>query len=168
MPEYRQVPLAGVHASPTVGLVAGQIKVAEQSHCRVAVLPAPAVPPGNPPPPGARTQLQLIPLYAQVDWTPLSVQALASAGADPGQAAGLFGTPVELPPVEPVPDRPPVEVLPPAPGVPSPPSSVEPPQAATNAKPATSKPLIPYRRAFMTSSSAGPRARRLRANHRFH
>jgi|SRR6185369_983152 len=161
------MPLA-VQASPAVGFVAGQTKVAVQSHCLAAVLAAPAVPPGNmPPPPTGRRQLQLIPVYAQVDCMPLSVQALASAGADAGHPAGLFGSPMEAPPVEPVPDRPPVEVLPPAPGVPSPPSS-EPPQAATNAKPATSKPLIPYRRAFMTSSSAGPRAHRLRANHRFH
>ena len=160
------MPLAGVQASPVVGFAAGQTRVAVQSHCRVAVLPAPAVPPGKmPPPPSARTQLQLIPLYAQGDCAPLSVQAVASAGTDAGQPAGLLGAPVEPPPT---PERPPLEFLPPAPGVPSPPSSVEPPQAATNAKPATSKPLIPYRRAFMTSSSAGPRARKLRANHRFH
>src|ERR1041384_2766112 len=101
------------------------------------------MPPGNiPPPPRIRTQLQLMPVYSQVDCMPLSVQALAFAGAVAGQA-GLFGTPVE-PPTEP-PERPPVEVLPPAPGLPplASLSSAEPPQAATNAKPVKSKQLIP-------------------------
>src|SRR4051812_6418814 len=103
------MPLAGVQASPVVGFAAGQTKAAVQSHCRAAVVPPPAVPPGNTPPPPERAQLQLVPLYLQVDCMPLSVQALASAGADAGHPAGLFGTPVALPPA---PERPPLAVLP--------------------------------------------------------
>jgi hypothetical protein len=91
----------------------------------------------------------------------VSVQAVALAGAVAGQAGSLvlLGAPGV---VEPVPA---VDVLPallvepalcPAPPllvVESPLLSVEPPHAAIDARPAASRQLIPYRRAFMGSFS---------------